>query len=52
MVMSRPIAVVVLMLAVAFSFGCAGPTGADSRGVRGREAAHPTAAPEIGRAHV
>src|SRR5256884_283092 len=47
--MPRPIAVVVLMLAVAFSFGCAGPTGADSRGVRGREAAHPTAAPELQR---
>src|SRR5216117_1098572 len=49
MAMSRPIAVVVLMLAVAFSFGCAGPTGADSRGVRGREAAHPAAAPELQR---
>src|SRR5256884_6036109 len=47
--MSRPIAFVVLMLAVAFSFGCAGPTGADSRGVRGREAAHPAAAPELQR---
>src|SRR5205823_1411115 len=47
--MSRPIAVVVLMLVAASSFGCAGSTGADGRGVRGREAAPPGAAPELQR---
>jgi serine protease Do len=47
--MSRPIAVVALMLVAAFSFGCAGSTGAHGRGVRGREAAPPGAAPELQR---
>src|SRR5436309_15983336 len=49
MAMSRPIAVVALMLAVASSFGCAGRTGADGRGALGRKASPTSAAPELQR---
>src|SRR5881409_609964 len=49
MAMSRPIAVVALMLAVASSFGCAGRTGADGRGALWRKAAPASAAPELAR---
>src|SRR2546430_16057319 len=49
MAMSRPIAVVALMLAVASSFGCAGRTGADGRGALWRKASPTTAAPELQR---
>jgi len=47
MAMSRPIAVVALMLAVASSFGCAGLTGADGRGALLRKASPTSAAPEL-----
>src|SRR3989454_1408505 len=49
MAMSRPIAVVALMLAVASSFGCAGLTGADGRGALWRKASPTSAAPELQR---
>src|SRR5438876_9520293 len=49
MAMSRPIAVVALMLAVASSFGCAGRTGADGRGALSRKASPTSAAPELAR---
>src|SRR2546430_16883199 len=49
MAMSRPIAVVALMLAVASSFGCAGRTGADGRGALWRKASPTGAAPELQR---
>ena len=49
MAMSRPIAVVALMLAVASSFGCAGRTGADGRGALWRKASPTSAAPELQR---
>src|SRR2546429_3179481 len=49
MAMSRPIAVVALMLAVASSFGCAGLTGADGRGALLRKASPTSAAPELQR---
>src|SRR5881397_3126916 len=49
MAMSRPIAVVALMLAVASSFGCAGRTGADGRGALWRTASPTSAAPELQR---
>src|SRR3989442_7525918 len=49
MAMSRPIAVVALMLAVASSFGCAGRTGADGRRALWRKASPTSAAPELQR---
>src|SRR5712691_9416346 len=49
MAMSRPLAVVALMLAVASSFGCAGLTGADGRGALWRKASPTSAAPELQR---
>src|SRR5213080_2502406 len=49
MAMSRPIAVVALMLAVASSFGCAGRTAADGRGALWRKASPTSAAPELQR---
>src|SRR5256886_14742012 len=49
MTMSRPIAVVALMLAVASSFGCAGRTAADGRGALWRKASPTSAAPELQR---
>src|SRR5437773_9100843 len=49
MAMSRPIAVVALMLAVVSSFGCAGRTGADGRGALWRKASPTSAAPELQR---
>src|SRR3989442_8945994 len=49
MAMSRPIAVVALMLAVASSFGCAGRTGADGRGALWRKASPTSATPELQR---
>src|SRR5438132_13120157 len=49
MAMSRPIAVVALMLAVVSSFGCAGLTGADGRGALLRKASPTSAAPELQR---
>src|SRR5213593_2629363 len=49
MAMSRPIAVVALMLAVASPFGCAGRTGADGRGALWRKASPTSAAPELQR---
>src|SRR5881396_1012359 len=49
MAMSRPIAVVALMRAVASSFGCAGRTGADGRGALWRKASPTSAAPELQR---
>src|SRR5437899_8595582 len=49
MAMSRPIAVVALMLAVASSFGSAGRPGADGRGALWRKASPTTAAPELQR---
>src|SRR5437870_12590292 len=49
MAMSRPIAVVALMLAVASSFGCAGRTGADGRGALWRKASPTSAAPGLQR---
>src|SRR5207247_2137154 len=49
MAMSRPIAVVALMLAVASSFGCAGRTGADGLGALWRKASPTSAAPELAR---
>src|SRR2546428_54888 len=47
--MSRPVAVVVLMLVVAVSFGCAGQTVADGRAVRWAETSPPGAAQELER---
>src|SRR5256712_2419988 len=49
MAMSRPIAVVALMLAVASSFGCAGRPGPDGRGALWRKASPTSAAPELQR---
>src|SRR3989442_12530721 len=49
MAMSRPIAVVALMLAVVSSFGCAGRTGADGRGALSRKASPTSAAPDLQR---